>query len=62
MDASYRPASECPRVTLPLATDAIAADERETHRDTGLLDEHGRPLFRVERKRPIGFVHFGDDA
>jgi len=30
--------------------------------DTGLLDRHGDPILRQEKKRPIGFCRGDDDA
>lgn len=60
MDASFRPAEEIDHRYAPRDIDVLET-EHEDLRPTGLLDQHGNALFRVQRRAPIGFTHFGGD-
>lgn len=45
----------------PLLPDLSVYEAEAEPEDTGLLDHHGRPLYRFPERRPIGFIHFPDE-
>lgn len=48
--------------TVPATITVLTEEFSEEGRATGILDASGRPIYRAEIRRPIGFVHFDKPA
>jgi len=46
------------QATVPATITVLTDEFPEEGQPTGILDASGRPIYRAEIRRPIGFVHF----